>query len=119
MEVTYLILRNLSIDAEVAHDIKPAYTFGKRLKGLMFTDELASGCGLHILPCQSVHTHFMRYPIDVIYLTEDLVVVDIDENLPPGKFGKRRKGAHSVLELPTGTVARTNIQIGHVLTLNK
>ncbi|GEL77989.1 DUF192 domain-containing protein [Tenuibacillus multivorans] len=112
-----MILRNLSTDEEIAHYIQSAYTFTKRLKGLMFTDELNSGYGLHILPCQSVHTHFMRYPIDVVYCNKSLYVIDIDENLPPGKFGKRRKGAHSVLELPTGTVAHSTLQIGHQLEL--
>ncbi|RPF53958.1 DUF192 domain-containing protein [Aquisalibacillus elongatus] len=112
-----MILRNLSTDVEIAHSIKSAYTFSKRLRGLMFTKELASGYGLHILPCQSVHTHFMRYPIDVVYVNQDLVVVDIDENLPPGKFGKRRRSARSVLELPTGTVAHSQLQIGHQLEL--
>ncbi|WP_439646609.1 DUF192 domain-containing protein [Piscibacillus salipiscarius] len=64
------------------------------------------------------YTHILCVtPIDVVYLTKDLVVVDIDENLPPGKFGRRKKGAHSVLELPTGTVSRTNIQIGHYLEI--
>ncbi|WP_228547534.1 DUF192 domain-containing protein [Filobacillus milosensis] len=114
-----MILHNLSTDQAIADSIKPAYTFSRRLKGLMFTKQLDSGCGLHILPCQSVHTHFMRYPIDVVYVNQDLVVVDIDENLPPGKFGKRRRDARSVLELPTGTIATSDLQIGHQLSFEK
>ncbi len=57
----------------------------------------------YFLPYRSVYT-ILHYPIDVVYLSKGLV--DIDDNLPPGKFGKRLKDACSVLELPTRTDAR-------------
>lgn len=112
-----LQLWNLDTEKEIANCIRPAYRFFKRLKGLMFTKSLPSGCGLHIKPCQSVHTFFMRYPIDVIYLNEEFVVVDVDTHFPPGKVGKLRKNARSVIEVPAGTVNRTSIEIGHKLIL--
>lgn len=110
-------LWNLITEREIASNIKRAYNFSKRLKGLMFTKSLEKDCGLHIKPCQSVHTFFMRYPIDVIYLDEDLVVVDVDHHLEPGKIGKVRKEAKSVIEVPAGTITETSLEIGHQLIL--
>jgi uncharacterized membrane protein (UPF0127 family) len=110
-----LQLVNLSSDQLVADNIDCAHTFFKRLKGLMFTSDLNSGAGLHIKPCQSIHTFFMKYSIDILYLNEHNVVVALDESMEPGKIGKRCSNAVSVVELPSGTVKKTNTKIGNNL----
>ncbi len=78
----------------------------------MFTDKLDSGSGLHIKPCQSVHMFFMNYPLDILYLNKDQIIVAIDESLEPDKVGKRYADANSVVELPAGTVHLTNTKVG-------
>ncbi|GGM30643.1 hypothetical protein GCM10011351_15990 [Paraliobacillus quinghaiensis] len=108
-------LVNLSNDQEIAGTVNVADSFLKRLKGLMFTEKLDSGNGLYINPCQSVHTFFMNYAIDIIYLNEENVVVAIDEELVPGKVGSRFVDAKSVVELPSGTVKVTDTEIGNKL----
>ncbi|MFD1037347.1 DUF192 domain-containing protein [Virgibacillus byunsanensis] len=108
-------LVNLSNDKVIAETVNQAYSFVKRLKGLMFTDKLESGTGVHIRPCQSVHTFFMNYSIDIIYLNKANIVVAIDEALPPGKVGGRYADAVSVIELPTGTTGRTETKVGDEL----
>ncbi|HCF71280.1 MAG TPA: DUF192 domain-containing protein [Syntrophomonas sp.] len=92
-----------------------ANTFWKRLCGLLPYKSLPAGEGMLITPCKSVHTFFMRFPIDVIYLDRDLRVVALYENVPEGKTLPFYKNAYSVLELPAGSIAVTSTEVGHQL----
>ncbi|MDP4085050.1 MAG: DUF192 domain-containing protein [Bacillota bacterium] len=109
---------NLSNGTEIANCASIADTFFKRLKGLMFTKSLKTGHGLYIQPCQSIHTFFMNYSIDILYLSEMLEIVGIDEKMEPKKIGKYYRAAASVLELPAGTIQNTNTSVGHYLSIN-
>jgi uncharacterized membrane protein (UPF0127 family) len=109
---------NLTNGTEVANTIATADTFFSRLKGLMFTKSLLTGHGLYIKPCRSIHTFFMNYPIDVLYLSEQLEVVGMDVEMKPAAVGKYQPKAFSVLELPAGTIQETKISIGHYLSMN-
>ncbi|MDF2857114.1 MAG: hypothetical protein K0Q87_2965 [Neobacillus sp.] len=106
---------NLTNGAELANHVSTADTFFRRLKGLMFTESLPAGHGLLIKPCQSIHTFFMNYSIDVLYLSDNLEIVGMDEAIKPSKVGKYQKRAASVLELPAGTIRKTGAKIGHYL----
>jgi uncharacterized protein len=106
---------NLTNGAELANHVSTADTFFRRLKGLMFTESLPAGHGLLIQPCQSIHTFFMNYSIDVLYLSKDLEIVGLDETIKPAKVGKFQKRAVSVLELPAGTIRKSGTKIGHYL----
>jgi uncharacterized protein len=117
MEVKMLKVVNLSNGTELANCTSSAHTFLKRLKGLMFTKSLPIGHGLHIQPCRSIHTFFMNYSIDVLYLSEQFEVVGMDETMKPATVGKYQQMAFSVLELPAGTISRTGTKIGHYLTI--
>ncbi|QCJ41715.1 DUF192 domain-containing protein [Bacillus sp. S3] len=108
---------NLTNGAELAIYVSTADTFFKRLKGLMFSKSLPAGHGLLIQPCQSIHTFFMKYSIDVLYLSKDLEIVGMDETVQPAKVGKIRKKAYSVLELPAGTIQKTETKIGNYITI--
>ncbi|WP_245959486.1 DUF192 domain-containing protein [Neobacillus piezotolerans] len=108
---------NLSNGTEIADSVANADSFFKRLKGLMFTKDLPAGHGLIIQPCQSIHTFFMNYPIDVVYLDGNSIVVGIDEKISPAKIGKVRRKARSVLELPAGTIQNTDLKVGHCLSI--
>jgi len=78
----------------------------------MGSDGLQAGEGLLIVRCNSIHTHFMRFPIDVLYVGSDCEVVGIDHALRPWRFGRIHRGARFVLELPPGTAKATNTQVG-------
>jgi uncharacterized membrane protein (UPF0127 family) len=104
---------NLDTGKIIAAKTYTAYRFFQRLRGLMFTSELGSGCALHIKPCRSIHTFFMRYPIDVLYVNEHCIVIGKDENMPPGQIGKHYPDAESVIELPAGTIKSTGTCVGH------
>lgn len=107
-----LKLVNLSNGRVMAETVREAYTFRKRLRGLMFDKRLPEGTGIHLLPCRSIHTFFMSFPIDVLYLDKDGAIIGIETNLAPGKLGKSFRGTSSVIELPAGTVNETDTQVG-------
>jgi uncharacterized membrane protein (UPF0127 family) len=110
-----LKLVNLSNERVIAEKLEGAYHFFQRLKGLMFTESLGSRTGLHIKPCRSIHTFFMSYSIDVLYVNNQNIVIAIDERLEPGRVGKLYADATSVIELPAGTVEETGTCIGNEL----
>ncbi|MFH1622296.1 MAG: DUF192 domain-containing protein [Candidatus Omnitrophota bacterium] len=83
----------------------------KRMKGLLGKNNLNQGEGLIIKPCSSIHTFFMRFSIDVVFLDDYNEVTALTESLPPFRFfGSFLKGK-IVLELPQGTIARTKTSI--------
>lgn len=108
-------LYNLDNGVRVAGQVESASTFLRRFRGLMLTKELPQDCALHISPCRSVHTFFMRYPIDVLYLDEAGVVIGADEALASGRLGSIVAGACSVVELSSGMIRATETRIGNKL----
>ena len=79
-----------------------------RMKGLLGHSELGPDEGLLLRPASSVHTAFMRFPIDVVFLDRDLKVLAVVEAVPPWRV-KARRGARAVLELAAGEAARQGI----------
>ncbi|MEX1029876.1 MAG: DUF192 domain-containing protein [Paenibacillaceae bacterium] len=106
------MLINKETGKVLANDVCMARTFWSRFRGLMFTSVFRPGTALHIQPCRSIHTFFMRYPIDVLYLDSNLKVIAVEENVKPGKFGRIHRKASSVVELPIGVVSETETEIG-------
>jgi uncharacterized protein len=89
-----------------------------RMKGLLGRRELASGEGILIRPTSSIHTFFMRFPIDAVFLSRDGEVLKVAKNV--GAWRARFcRGAHSVLELPAGEAARRDIAPGAQLETRK
>ena len=82
-----------------------------RLRGLLGRDELPAGEGLLLEPAGSIHTCFMRFPIDVVFLDAERRVLSVAEDLPPWRTARQR-GAKAVLELPAGEVARRGVSAG-------
>lgn len=87
--------------------VRTASTLLARFVGLLGTAAIAEGEGLWIVPCRSVHTLGMRYPIDVAFLDARGVVVGILEGLPPNRVGRVFREARGALELPSGILAAT------------
>jgi uncharacterized membrane protein (UPF0127 family) len=87
-----------------------------RIKGLLGRGELPRGDGLLIRPTSGVHTAFMRFPIDVVFLDRDGRVLEVREEVRPWKAVARR-GARMALELPAGEAARQEIAAGDVLVV--
>lgn len=96
-----------------------ATSFLRRLRGLMFQQDLSAGAGLLLEPEWSIHTFFMRFPIDVLFLDSAYVVLAAHDVVPPNKLGPMCRGAHAVLELPAGTIAETKTQPGDRLDVRR
>ncbi|MCL2013157.1 MAG: DUF192 domain-containing protein [Cystobacterineae bacterium] len=81
----------------------------------MGANELPVGLGLHILPCNSIHSLFMRFPIDVAFLDKHNKILHMLHAFPPWRFGPYVIGARSALELPAGTLQCMGTHRGDVL----
>jgi uncharacterized membrane protein (UPF0127 family) len=88
-----------------------------RLKGLLGKMSLKSDEGLWTIPSQGVHTLFLMFPTDVLYLDNDNRVIHIVENLGTFRFSPIRRDSASVLQLRTRTVFASNTQIGDELVI--
>lgn len=98
----------------LARELLIARTHWTRFRGLMATDasRFRPGQGMWIVPCHGVHTFAMRFPIDVLYLDQERIVIHIEEGLKPWRMAAIRVAATSVLELPTGTVRDSRTALG-------
>jgi len=76
---------------------------------------LAEDEGLLIEPCSSIHTMFMRFTIDVVFLDKERRVVKV-ATVPPFRAALGG-GGHAVLELPAGTAERNGVEVGDALSL--
>ena len=83
----------------------------RRMWGLLGRRTLPVGQGLVLRPAWSIHTAFMRFPIDVVFVDSELVVLRIEENLRSFKTASCR-GAREVVELPAGECERRGLQAG-------
>ena len=100
-----------------ADDLKMNNTFFSRLVGLMFKKNLPAGSGIILKPCTQIHTCFMRFNIDVIFLDTDLKVVHIIENMPPWRISPLLLKARYTVELPSGTL-KGRVKKGETLALS-
>ena len=84
--------------------VEEANTFGARLLGLMFRKQLALGSGLLLEPCPQIHTCFMRFTIDVIFIDAQNRVIAVLENMRPWRMSRFYSQARRTLELPGGSL---------------
>jgi uncharacterized membrane protein (UPF0127 family) len=102
---------NLTRGTILATRLEAARSSATRRKGLLGRDSLLLGEGLWIAPCESVHTFFMRFAIDLVYLDRKLKVRKVRHSVGAWRMSACLT-AHSVLELPAGTVAATRTERG-------
>lgn len=99
------ILKNTKGEV-IAHDIKMAENMTSRILGLMFSKDLPNCDGLLISPCNSIHTFFMNYSIDVLFLSKDFKCVKVIYDLAPWKMTWMYFRASHVLEMKAGTMPK-------------
>ncbi|TDM04865.1 MAG: DUF192 domain-containing protein [Ideonella sp. MAG2] len=99
----------------MALHIRTADTFWSRLKGLMLKPTMGSEEGLLITRCDSIHTCFMRFAIDVVYLDRTATVVRLASKLKPWRFHLGGRTAVHTLELSAGAIERLGIRVGDSL----
>jgi hypothetical protein len=113
-----ILVRNETRKTVLADAAEMADTSAKRRVGLLKHERLAPGEGLWIVPCESVHTFFMKFPIDIIYLDRKRKVRKVRGAVPAWRLSMCLS-AHSVLELPAGRAAETHTAVGDELAIDK
>jgi uncharacterized membrane protein (UPF0127 family) len=86
-----------------------------RMRGLLGRRALPSGEGLLLRPAGSIHTLFMRFPIDAVFLDGEQRVVKVVAGLRPWRTAAAR-GARTVVELPAGEAERRGVRTGDKLS---
>ena len=100
----------------VVPQVTVADRFWLRFRGLMGKRSLAPHSGLLLTQCGSIHTCFMRFPIDVVYLSAEYAVL-YTETVKPWRIGKLVRHVKHTLELPVGEKER--FEIGQILEIKE
>jgi hypothetical protein len=111
---TRLRVSNVTRGTVLATHLEVADSGPKRNKGLLGRKGLAAGEGLWIIPCESVHTFFMKFPIDLVYLDRKHRIKKVCDSVPAWRLSVCLS-AHSILELPAGTIRSTRTERGDML----
>ena len=112
-----LRVSNLTRETLLASGAERAGHGESRRKGLLGRSGLATGEGLWIVPCEAVHTVGMQFPIDLVYVDKKLHVKKVRHSVGPWRISACFT-AHSVLELPSGTIRQTHTNVGDVLDVS-
>jgi hypothetical protein len=109
-----LVITNFTQGTTLGETIEVADTSRARNKGLLGRTALPSGGGLWIVPCQSVHTFWMKFPLDLVYIDRHNRVRKVRRAVPAWRISACLS-AHSVLELPAGAIAHSRTTRGDLL----
>ena len=112
-------IQNGRSGAFLGHRIHLAEGWWRRAVGLLGKAEFPAGTGLLLVPCASVHTMGMRFPLDVAFLDGMGRIVKTRPELSPGRFAVGGNHVHAALELPVGTLAATDTRDGDPLILQE
>lgn len=96
-----------------------ADSFFTRLKGLIGRKELGIDEAICIKPCKSVHTFFMSFSIDVVFIDRNGFVCEIVKNMEPYKVSEYISKASYVIEFSAGNADRFGLEIGDIIELRK
>lgn len=106
---------NTTRGTSLAQSVILADSFFTRAKGLLGKKNLPRGWCLLIKPCNSVHTMFMAFPIDILFLDDNGRAVAMYDSLPPFRLSRIIRQSRMVIELPPGTLALTNTSAGDII----
>lgn len=100
----------------VAHTVEVAVTRRDRRKGLLGRSDLPSSTALILAPCGAIHTMFMRFAIDAVFVDEDGRVVKIVPELAPWRIAAAAL-ARAVVEMPARSLRACPVSVGDRLYL--
>jgi uncharacterized protein len=112
-----MYVANVTRGTTVASAVEVADSGPSRNKGLLGRKGLEPGTGLWIVPCESVHTFFMQFPIDLIYLDRSLRIRKLRSAVPPWRLSGCLS-AFSVLELAPGAIRDSQCEPGDRLEMS-
>jgi uncharacterized membrane protein (UPF0127 family) len=109
-------LTNARSRAVIARDVEVAMTRAARRKGLLSRTSLGRDTALVLAPCFAVHTAFMRFPIDVVFVDRAGYVRQIVRRLQPWRIAASR-GAYATIEFAAGVLDECDVVVGDRLCL--
>jgi uncharacterized protein len=109
------MIMNKNTGTIIVRRLVKAKNFWSRFWGLMPRKYINGDEGLLLTPCNSVHTFFMSFPIDVVYLDSSMKVIAIFENVKPWRVLPMKKGGRYVLETTPGLINHTKTAVGDLL----
>jgi uncharacterized protein len=109
-------LRHVRTGETLATHLEVAFDSKARRTGLLGRDSLPAGTGMVIAPCSSVHTFFMRFPIDIVFVTRDGRVAKVRRHVRPWRIAAALT-AFAVIELPAGSLDSSAIARGDSLAI--
>jgi uncharacterized membrane protein (UPF0127 family) len=112
-----LVLTNARNDRIVARTLLRAFDSESRRRGLLKHDSLPEGSALVIAPTNAIHTFFMRFAIDVAFVSRDGRVLKVRRAMPPWRMAAAWR-AFAVVELAAGALDRSGVQPGDVLRVD-
>jgi uncharacterized protein len=110
----YKIIKDKNAEL-IVDQLEQATSFFERGKGLLGREGMADSHGLWIKPCNNIHTFFMKFRIDCIFLDEHLVIQRIASNMKPFRVAGPVWKARSVIELKAGTAEKWKLSVGDQL----
>lgn len=110
---------NKTKEKVIKKEVIIANSFFTRLKGLLGKKRLSEEQCILIRPCKSVHTFFMKFPIDVIFIDKNFKVVKVIKNITPGHITTYVKEAWSVIEMAVDKEVDSKFMVGDELYLSK
>ena len=113
-----MVVRNKTRHTVLADAAEVAAPSEKRRTGLLKHNRLDPGQGLWIVPCESVHSFFMKFAIDLVYLDRNKKVRKVRHRMVAWRLSACLS-AHSILELPAGAVAASGTEAGDQLEMVK
>jgi len=105
---------NTTRQIELADRVELAGNGAKRSKGLLGRTGLGPGEGMWIVPCEAVHTFWMKFSLDLVYLDRQNQIAKIKRNVPPWRLSACLT-AHSVIEFAAGAIRESDAQPGDKL----
>ncbi len=103
---------NVTTQKELGKRIGKAVTFFQRTRGLLGRKEIKRGEGLYIPACRSIHTFFMSFPIDVVFIDNDNRITRVVPSLVPFRIAFGPQNTAGVLELSAGMLKNNCCVIG-------
>jgi uncharacterized protein len=96
-----------------------ALSAGARMKGLLGRDGLAASEALYIRPCTSIHSFFMRFVFDALFVDRDGRVLHAIRRMRPWRLSRIVLAAEGVLELPAGALETSGTEVGDQLVFER
>ncbi|RJO65048.1 MAG: DUF192 domain-containing protein [Candidatus Omnitrophota bacterium] len=111
-----MALVNSSRNTVLAENVIIADSLFSRMKGLLGREKLGPNEALMLKPCNAIHTFFMRFSIDCLFMDENNRIVKSIADFAPWHISRPYFKSRFVIELPAGTIAATNTREGDLIS---